>query len=59
MNAQDVIVAGMAKLTETDVRAIRAAAATGITYRELSARYGVNRYTIGHVVRREKWKHIA
>ncbi|ATN90877.1 HNH endonuclease [Gordonia phage Lysidious] len=44
---------GRAKLTEADVRAIRSA--RGMTYPELAAQYGVTRYTIGRIVRRERW----
>lgn len=49
----------MAKLTEDDVRAIRAAFASGYwSQRALAVMYGVNRSCIGSIVRREKWKHV-
>jgi hypothetical protein len=48
-----------AKLTETQVREIRTRYANGgIYYRQLELEYGVNRMTIGEIVRREIWKHI-
>ncbi|AQT78298.1 hypothetical protein B1R94_02185 [Mycolicibacterium litorale] len=50
---------GRAKLTEADVRAIRAAARDGETYRSIAGRFGINRFTVGTIVRREKWSHVA
>ncbi|QHB41407.1 endonuclease [Mycobacterium phage Megiddo] len=50
---------GLAKLTDDDVRAIRAASAAGESYRSLAQRYGVNKFHIGRIVRREKWSHVA
>ena len=44
-----------AKLTEDDVRAIRA---SGETRHQLAARFGVTRATIGMVLRRDTWKHL-
>ncbi|QBG78459.1 HNH endonuclease [Gordonia phage Walrus] len=49
---------GGAKLTETDVRELRAAHRSGSTYRELAARYGLNRYTVGRIVRGERWASV-
>lgn len=46
----------MAKLTEDDVRAIRASAEIG---RVLAARYGVQREAIDKIKRRERWKHVS
>jgi hypothetical protein len=51
---------GMAKLMEDDVREIRSLYATGnFTKRELGLRFGVTDVTIGLIVRRQHWKHIA
>jgi uncharacterized protein YjcR len=47
---------GKAKLTEADIRAIRA---SNLSYSVLAEMYGVHRVTIGKIVRREKWKHVA
>lgn len=44
-----------AKLTEADVREIRASDEMGIT---LAAKYGVNKATISSIKLRKKWKHI-
>jgi hypothetical protein len=50
---------GGAKLTEADVRAIRAASTSeGYDSRELAARYGVRMRTIQEIVRRSTWAHI-
>ena len=50
----------LSKLTEDDVRAIRAEYATGtISTVALGAKYGVNNTTIGYIVRRVTWKHVA
>ena len=46
-----------AKLTEADVRKIRAA--KGLLLRELAAQYGVSPNTIGKVRRREQWAHVS
>ena len=50
---------GMAKLTERDVVAIRALQADGYRRDELAARFGVCVTTIGNVVNRRKWAHVA
>jgi uncharacterized protein YjcR len=48
-----------AKLTESDVIAIRARYAEGgVTYKKLGEQYGVSGSAIARVVRRENWKHI-
>lgn len=46
---------GHAKLTETDVRAIRRA--TG-TQSEIARRYGVSQTTVSEILRRQIWKHL-
>lgn len=48
-----------AKLTEGKVLAIRAAARSGVTRRELAERYGVSQGCIDGVVSRRKWGHVA
>ncbi len=53
-----------AKLTESDVRAIRAKYARGAksacpdTYGSLAEEYGVSKSTVGQLVRRTSWKHL-
>ena len=50
---------GMAKLTEADVLAIRAAYAAGdVTHRKLGEQYGVHQRAIGNIVNRKSWRHI-
>ncbi len=50
---------GQSKLTDEDVIEIRRLYATGEhTQRELGDRFGVDRATIGLIVRRETWKHV-
>lgn len=47
------------KLTRRDVFEIRRlASGKQMTYRQMAKRFGVNKSTIGSIVRREKWKHI-
>lgn len=51
---------GMSKLTRCDVRRIRMLYATGeYTQAELGDMFGVARDTIGHIIRRETWQHVA
>lgn len=47
------------KLTERDVRKIRALAATGMVHRVIGERYGVTQGTISGIVRRDDWSHVA
>ena len=51
--------ASSAKLTADAVVAIRAAAAAGVSQRELGRTHGVARQSIRAIVRRESWAHIA
>lgn len=44
-----------AKLTQRDVAAIRELAAQGIIHREIAARFGVQRQTIGGIVAGKRW----
>jgi hypothetical protein len=51
---------GRAKLTEVDVRAIRAAYARGnVRMLELARDYSVSPSNIGAIVRRDTWRHIS
>jgi hypothetical protein len=47
---------GRAKLTEQDVLDIRAN--SGLTYRQLAAKYNVSQSLIGYIINRKNWKHI-
>jgi hypothetical protein len=47
------------KLTEDDVRAIRAEAARGVSLRTLGMRFGVDKTAIHKVVARKRWRHVA
>lgn len=49
---------GSAKLTVSDVVAIRELAAIGITHRALGSIFGVSHTNIGAIVRREQWRHL-
>jgi HNH endonuclease len=46
------------RLTDDDVRAIRARAAAGETYRLLAKAYSVTFAEIGHIVKRRVWIHV-
>lgn len=48
-----------AKLTEQDVRDIRAALTAGELQRVIGARYGLGQTTVGKIARRERWAHVA
>lgn len=49
-----------AKLTETDVIAIRALYATGrMSQRRIGDLFGIEQTSVGLIVRRERWKHVA
>lgn len=50
---------GMAKLTEADVVAIRAAVANGAKMKDLSLAYGVRHSTISGVASGKRWKHVG
>ena len=49
---------GMAKLTASRVKAIRAAAARGENQRYIAAQHGVTQSAISHIVRRKVWTHV-
>jgi len=51
---------GLAKLTEAQVREIRARyAAGGVSQSQLAREYGMARTTISSIVRRETWAHVV
>jgi len=47
------------KLTEDDVREIRAKHVSGATQRQLAKDYGVNSFCISAIVHRRTWKHVV
>lgn len=51
-----------ATLTESDVKAIRASYSfrgrTGLSGKQLSQKYGVNRSMISAILKRKRWKHV-
>jgi len=47
---------GRAKITEAQVRAIRA---DGRKHAVIAAEYGLGRTTVGMIIRREAWSHVA
>lgn len=51
--------AGLAKLTEGQVREIRQARDRGETLERLAGRYGVRNQTIHAIVKRHTWNHVA
>ncbi len=50
---------GMAKLTETGVKTIRALSEAGDSYELLAKKYQVKKATIGRIIRRESWRHVS
>lgn len=48
-----------AKLTKSEVRSIRYSAGCGLSHKELGSLYGVAASTIGAVVSRRTWRHVA
>lgn len=67
-NVQDMVDRGRAckgeakpsaKLTEADVRHIRALVSAGRGHREVARMYGMSHRTIGDIVHHRKWKHVA
>lgn len=50
---------GNSKLTEQDVRDIRAAHAAGEYAKEIAKRYAVNEVSIGNIVNGITWRHVA
>jgi hypothetical protein len=49
---------GRAKLTDDQVREIRARAAAGESHRSLARHFDVHHSQIGNIVRRERWAHL-
>jgi hypothetical protein len=50
---------GKALLTELAVRKIRAFCALGFMQKDVAAAFGVDKSTVGHIVRGSRWAHIA
>lgn len=50
---------GLARLRESDVVAIRAERAAGVTQDALAHRYGVSRTAVAHVVHGRTWAHVG
>jgi hypothetical protein len=50
---------GGAKLTESDIRAIRAACAAGETQCSVAVRFGVSNQHVSCISRGQKWRHVA
>jgi hypothetical protein len=48
-----------AKLTEDDVRAIRALAASGLSHRKIGAKYDIDAATVFQIKHRRSWVHVA
>ena len=49
---------GQAKLTEADVREMRAMARNGKSHEEIAALFDVTRRNVGLVVNRKSWAHV-
>ena len=49
---------GTPKLTEADVRKIRAMAAEGATHRSIAAMFGVCKTTVGYAIIGRSWSHV-
>lgn len=50
--------AGQARLTDDEVRAIRARVASGETQAAVGAEHGVSQVSIHNIVKRKTWKHV-
>lgn len=48
----------LAKLTEADVRVIRALAATGVTHKVIAEKFSIRRKYVSDVVCGRSWKHV-
>ena len=48
-----------AKLTETDVRQIRALAASGVSQYTIADQFNITRPNVGYIVRRQTWAHVS
>jgi DNA-binding transcriptional regulator YiaG len=46
------------KLTDTDVAEIRRLVASGVSKPQIAARYGVSRFHVANIVKREAWKEV-
>lgn len=47
-----------ARLTADAVREIRSMAKDGMLHKDIAARFGVHKGNVGHIVRRDTWKHV-
>jgi hypothetical protein len=47
-----------ARLTDDDVRQIRALAATGVRHTEIAPRFGITRSAVTLIVERKRWAHV-
>lgn len=52
------ILNGAAKLSEDDVRQIRALADTGLFQKEIGKQFGISQVMAGKIIRRENWRHV-
>lgn len=50
---------GHARLSEDDVRRMRAMSAGGVSYRELARLFNVTTSNVGMVVKRRTWRHVV
>lgn len=48
-----------AKVTEQQVREIRAAAEAGTTHERIGQRFGISRSAVGFICQRRTWRHVA
>ncbi len=51
--------AGTAKMTAAQVRAIRALANSGVSYRKIAERFGIGSSNVGLIVTRTTWRHLG
>lgn len=51
--------ASSSKLTEDQVRAIRALAAQGQTHRQIASQFEINYANVSYIVRRKTWAHVG
>lgn len=49
---------GSAKLTEEDVRKIRAACKSGRTQRDVAEEFGIHQVNVSLIIRRKRWAHV-
>jgi hypothetical protein len=59
MHAKGRYVNGFKRLTEDDVRAIRAAIAAGETQRAVGERHGISHGQVQNIIHRRQWSHVT